>query len=59
VGPPGQGLGPPSQAVALDSANNVVYRMFSDGTVERNVRLSDPVGDPCDDAWCGWEVVPE
>ncbi len=50
----------PGRAVALQANQfgSVIYRMFGDGTVERNVNFMDPLGDPCGSEWCGWEVVP-
>ena len=51
----------PGRAVALQANQfgSVIYRMFGDGTVERNVNVMDPFGDPCASDWCGWEIVPE
>ena len=57
-----QGVGPPVVAVALQTSEGfgrTVYRMFSDGTVERNTDISDPVFDQCVTEWCGWEAIPE
>ncbi len=51
----------PGPAVALqtDQFGSRIYRMFSDGTVEQNVNIRDPLGDPCGSEWCGWEKIPE
>ncbi len=55
-----QGVGRPVVAVALQAPNSgIVYRMFSDGTVERNFGSTELFGDQCVVTWCGWEVVPE
>ena len=58
-----QGMGPPPQAVAMlvrqeDFVGTVLYRLWSDGMVERNQAI--PVGKGCvTQEWCGWQVVPE
>ena len=60
----GQGMGPPPQAVAMhlrleEFTGTVLYRLWSDGTVERNEQV---LPDCC---YChphqstGWQVVPE
>ena len=66
---PGQkahAAGPPSKAVAFHVEEFVkpgplLYRMFRDGTVERNqgVIVSFEPGCPEPIEWCGWEAVPD
>jgi hypothetical protein len=75
VAAPGQevrahNFGPPVNAVELNVLGGVggpegpsvsVYRLWSDGTVERNQGLSDfpEPGECFSFDWCGWETVPE
>ena len=70
---PGQaraGNGPPVKAVELRLFEGggpggpavTAYRLWSDGTVERNQGLTDPLTNPEECFtfdWCGWQVVPE
>ena len=58
-----QGMGPPPQAVAMhlrqeEFVGTVLYRLWSDGMVERNQAI--PLGKGClTQEWCGWQVVSE
>ena len=55
-----QAVGPPVEAVALQAGEfGLLYRMFSDGTVERNFGFVELFGDQCVVDWCGWEAIPE
>jgi hypothetical protein len=53
---PGQSMLPAVRAVGITQASStVIYRLWSDGTVERNVQTFGLCGDL---EWCGWETVP-
>ncbi len=63
-----QGVGRPAEAVAFivkdEFMDLTAYRLWSDGTIERNVGDFGPFtpGEPCLGSpveWCGWEVIPE
>ena len=46
---------PPDVRIVQITANSVldVYRLWSDGTIERNTGFDNPCS-----TWCGWTVVP-
>ena len=51
----------PPQAVsfAVDDANQQIYRLWSDGTVEWNrVNGARACSDVSNTSWCGWVTVP-
>ena len=62
-----QGVGPPARAVAFEVQSGmtgpIVWRIFSDGTIERNQGFRSSFGSDCPDLsaieWCGWVVVSE
>ena len=59
-----QGMGRPPQAVTIQvrsegMGGTALYRLWSDGTVERNEAPFVCCGDCLPVEWCGWQVVPE
>ena len=58
-----QGMGRPPQAVALTVRNEffswAAYRLWSDGTVERNEVIVPPLEVCLPVEWCGWQTIPE
>ncbi len=64
AGAQAQGMGQPPRAVTLlerpgEQGGTVLYRLWSDGTVERNDAPFVCCGACLLLEWCGWQVVPE
>jgi hypothetical protein len=58
-----QAMGRPAEAVSVlfvhdGMSSGALYRLWSNGTVERNEQMFFDM--PCETVeWCGWQVVPE
>lgn len=49
-------VGITSHTTPLGSGDSVIYRIWNDGVVERNIETTISCGI---ETWCGWTIVPE